>query len=256
MPTPTVIDQWQYHDSINRRFWDEKYQYFNWIYEPVTAQKGGGAAGGATGDENLIITPQGQLEYHILGAGQTITAPSLVSVSEGVSALNLQLDETDDEGAEYCAGILNSCRQAFKVGTDAAFFFRVRFSIEDVSGTDDCAIGFRKVEAYQANLDDYADMATLNVISGNINIETIKGSAATVTTDTTDNWADGETHELKVLVDANGAVTYQIDGAAPSTTAAYSFTDDLFVVPFFYLLNASDVADAVNLLEWECGFQS
>lgn len=256
MPTPTVIKQYQYSDAINRRFWDEKYQYFNWPdYEPVTAKKAGGAAGGTAGDENLMITPQGQLEYHILGA-QTITAPSLVSISEGVSALNINMDQTDDDGVEVCAGIMNSNRCAFKVADDAAFFFRVRFKVADVSGTDDCAIGFRKVEAYQANLDDYADMAVLNVISGNINIETIKGGAATVTTDTTDNWADNETHELKVLVDSAGAVTYQIDEAAPTVTAAYSFTDDLFVVPFFYLLNDADVAGEVDVLEWECGYQS
>lgn len=256
MPTPTVIKQYQYSDAINRRFWDEKYQYFNWPdYEPVTAKKAGGAAGGTAGDENLMITPQGQLEYHILGT-QTILAPSLVSVSEGVSALNISMDQTDNDGVEICAGIMNSNRCAFKVADDAAFFFRVRFSIADVSGTDDCAIGFRKVEAYQADIDDYADMAVLNVISGDINIETIKGGASTVTTDTTDNWADAATHELKVLVDADGAVTYQIDGVAPTTTAAYSFTADLFVVPFFYFLHDSDVAGEVNVLEWECGYQS
>lgn len=255
MPTPSVINNWHYSKAINRRVWDEKYARFDWLYEPVTAKKAGGAAGGTAGDENLMITPEGQKEYHILGT-QTITAPSLVSVSEGVSALNINMDQTDNDGVEICAGIMNSNRNAFKVGTDAAFYYKVRFSIADVSGTDDCAVGFRKVEAYQANIDDYADMAVLNVISGDIKIETIVGGAATTTTDTTDNWADGETHTLAVFVDGDGAVTYQIDEADPTTTAAFSFTADLFVVPFIYLLNSTDVAGEVNVLWEECGYQS
>ena len=49
----------------------------------------------------------------------------------------------------------------------------MKFAIADVSDTDDCAFGFRKVEAYQANIDDYDEMAALNVISGDIKIETI-----------------------------------------------------------------------------------
>lgn len=255
MPTPTVIRQWQYSDAIPRRVWDQNYQYEDWKQNPVTAKVAGGAASGTANDTNLLITPNIELEYNIKGT-QTITAPSIVSVSEGVSALNIGMDQTDNDGVELCAGIVNANNLAFSCGEVAAFFFRVRFSIADVSGTDDCAIGFRKVEAYQANIDDYADMAVLNVISGNITIETIVGGAATVSTDTTDNWADGETHNLEVKVDADGAVTYLIDNAAPTVTAAYSFTDALYVVPFIFFLNATDLAGAVNILEWECGFQS
>lgn len=255
MPTPTTVKQWQYSDAIPRRYWDDNYQYSNWRFNPVTAKIGGGAAGGSAGDENLLMTPDIFLEYHILGT-QTITAPSIVSVSEGISALNISMDQTDNDGVELCAGIINSNPMAFKMGDSRAIFFRVRFSIEDVSGTDDCLVGFRKVEAYQANVDDYADMAALNVISGAINIETIKGGGGTSTTDTTDTWANGETHELEVLIDADGAVTYKIDSVAPTVTAAYSFTADLYVVPFMYFLHASDVAGAVNILEWECGYQS
>ena len=254
MPTPTVISQYQYKDAISRNFWDQNYQYENWKTVPITAAKAGGATSGTA--VNMLYTPNIVLEYDPLGT-QTILAPVVVSVSEGISALNINMDQTEDDGIELCPGILNSNKMAFKIGDSAAFFFRVRFSIADVSGTDDCAIGFRKVEAYQANIDDYADMAVLNVISGNITIETIVGGAATTSTDTTDNWADGETHELKVLVSNAGVVTYKIDNAAPTVTAAFTFTDNLYVVPFFYfLIAAAPVAGAVNVLEWECGFQS
>lgn len=253
MPTPTVINKYRFSDAISRNVWDQNYQYENWKNVPITAAKAGGATSGTA--TNVLYTPNLMLEYEPL-ATQTILAPVVVSVSEGVSGLDIGMDQTDNDGVELCAGILNSNPLAFKIGEDAAFFLRVRFSIEDVSGTDDCAVGFRKVEAYQANIDDYADMAVLNVISGDIKIETIVGGAATVTTDTTDNWADNETHQLEVFVSSEGVVTYTIDNEAPTVTAAYTFTDALYVVPFMYFLNAADLAGAVVILEWECGFQS
>lgn len=253
MPTPTVINQYRFSDAISRNVWDQNYQYENWKSVPITAAKAGGATSGTA--TNVLYTPNIYLEYQPLGT-QTILAPVVVSVSEGVSALNIGMDQTDDDGVELCAGIINSNNLAFEIGESAAFFLRVRFSIADVSGTDDCAVGFREAEAYQAAIDDYTDMAVLNVISGNITIETILNGAATVSTDTTDNWADGETHQLAVFVSSTGVVTYTIDNAAPTVTAAYTFTDGLYVVPFMFFLNAADLAGAVNILEWECGFQS
>ena len=254
MPTPSVIKQYNYSDAISRNVWDENYQYENWQSIPITAAKAGGASSGTA--TNVLYTPNLYLEYQPKGT-QTILAPVVVSVSEGVSALNIGMDQTDNDGVELCAGIINSNKMAFKICEDAAFFFRVRFSIQTVAGTDDCAIGFRKVEAYQANIDDYADMAVLNVISGNITIETILSGAATVSTDTTDNWTDGQTHQLEVFVSNSGVVTYTIDNVAPTVTAAYTFTDGLYVVPFIFMLNAnaSQVGEC-NILEWECGFQS
>ncbi|MFQ5493574.1 MAG: hypothetical protein ACE5DX_05450 [Candidatus Dojkabacteria bacterium] len=215
-------------------------------HDPATSKKAGGAAGGATGNENVMIFANDHLEYHILGT-QTITAPSITS-----TGLNIGMDQTNNDGVEVSQGILSNSKHAYTVGTSEAFYFAVEFAIADVSGTDDCAVGFRKAEAYQANIDDYDELACLNVISGNINIETILNGAATTTTDTTDNWADGETHTLKVIVDKGGAVSYQIDAAAPTTTATFSFDSGEVVVPFLYFLNAVDVAGAVNIITWEC----
>lgn len=255
MPTPSVINNWRYSAAIPRTFWDENYIYENWVNNPVTAKVAGGAASGVTGTTNVMQTRFNAFEYNIKGT-QTILAPSLVQVSAGVSALNIGMDQTDNDGVEITTGILTSNPFCFLVGTDPAFFFRVRFSIQTVAGTDDCAIGFRECEAYQANIDDYTDSAVLNVISGDIYIETILNNAATVSTDTTQNWANGETHTLEVLVDSVGAVTYKIDGVAPTVTAAYSFTAGLYVCPYIFFLNAAGLAGQVNILEFECGYQS
>jgi len=212
----------------------------------IVKKTGAGAATGTAGDENLIMWPGLTLEYHVLGT-QTIVAPSMAATGLDLNSL----DQTADDGAEYCPGILASSPHVFTVGTDPAFMMRAKLSIADVSGTDDLAVGFRKLEAYQANVDDYDEMAALNVIAGDIKIETILNGAATTTTDTTDNWADAETKELEIHVSAAGAVTYLIDGVAPTTTAAFSFDSGEVVVPFIYVLNDTDVAGAVVLKELE-----
>lgn len=224
-------------------------EFFN-INPLCVAKIGAGAAVGATGDENLMMLNDSVWEYHILGAGQTIVAPTM-----GTSGLDISLDAADNEGAEYCLGINAHNKGVFVVGTSPAFFAKMKFTIGDVSDTDDCAFGFRKVEAYQANIDDYDEMAVLNVISGNINIETILNGGATTTTDTTDDWADAGTHTLEILISAAGVVTYKIDGGDPTTTAAFTFDAGEVVVPFMYLLHAASSTAGVILHEFECGLQ-
>lgn len=250
--TQSNINQYQYSQSINRRYWDTKYIYETFQQNGAVSEVGGGASSGTTGHKNVLVLPTTAFEYHILGT-QTITAPVITA-----AGLNMgSMDQTNGDGLELNHGVLSSQIPSFTIGSDAAFFLRARFSIASVAGTTDCAIGFRKVEANQANIDDYADMAVLNVISGNITIETIKGGAATVTTDTTDNWLNTETHELVVNVSSAGVVTYTIDGIAPTVTAAYTFTTTpaLNVMPFFYFLEAVGIAGAVPLMIWECGYQ-
>lgn len=205
---------------------------------------------GTTGDTNLLLTDRNAFEYHIKGT-QTILKPSF-----GANGLDVGFDQTDNDGVELSQGITARSRGAFVIGTDPAFFFSLQFSIATVAGTDDCAVGFRKAAAYTANIDDYTDMAVLNVISGDIKIETIDDNAATTTTDTTNNWLDGETHTLKVMVSSAGVVTYQIDGAAPTTVAAFTFDSGDTVVPFFFMLQANAAqTGAVNLKRWEVGLQ-
>jgi hypothetical protein len=236
---------------------NDKYMRLNFDSHPVFKGKvladgttlAHGAPTGGTGDENLMMFPDGILEWHVLGT-QTILAPA-----PSATGLNIGMDQTANDGIEVCPGILASNKLAFVVGTDPAFFARMKFTIADVSGTDDCAFGFRKAEAYQAAIDNYDEMAVLNVISGNITIETILNNTATVSTDTTNNWADGETHVLEVRVSAAGVVTYKIDGLSPIVTAAFTFDTDEVVVPFFYYLHDTTSPGAITLREFECGLQ-
>ncbi len=217
------------------------------LSNPVTAKVGGGAASGTATHTNVMSINGINFEYNVKGT-QTITG-----FSQAATGLDVSQDQTADDGTEITRGILANAPDYFTVGTSGAFYAKLRFSLADVSGTDDCAFGFRKAEAYQANIDDFDEMACLNVISGDINIETILNNGATVTTDTTLNWADTETHELEVHVSAAGVVTYKVDGVTPPTVAAYTFDDAEKVIPFFFFLHDTDVCDTVILRKWEVG---
>lgn len=220
---------------------------------PLTSLITGGAAGGSAGDENVMAFGLNNFEYHILGT-QTITAMSLYD-TDAVVGLSVSMDLTDDDGVEMGRGITKESPEAFVVGTSPAFYIKVKLLISDVSGTDDCAIGFRTAEAYQANIDDYANMAALNVISGSIYCETIDDSASTTTTDTTDDWADEAQKTLEVYVSAAGVVTYKVNGSAPTTVAAFTIDDAEVVVPFFYFLHDTDLAEGTLIEKWEVGLQ-
>ena len=154
----------------------------------------GGAPTGTAGDENVFYTSGQCFEYHILGT-QTIVAPVW-----SANGLNIAMDLADNDGVEISQGILSSSKGAFTAGTDRCFF-EAKIKIADVSGSDDCAVGFRKAEAYQANIDDYDEMAALNVISGDVKIESILNGGTTSTTDTTENVADTEYVKLRIEVD-------------------------------------------------------
>ena len=192
---------------------------------------------------------------------QTTTGP--IATSKGMdysygntNNLGVQWALAEDQAKEYYTSGPKISR--YTVGTDA-FYCEMRWSIEDVDGADECAFGFRKVEAYQANIDDYDEMACLNSISGDIKSETILNAGATTTTDLTSpsagDWADAAVHKVKILVSSAGVVTYKLDNATPGAAAAFTFDDGEIVTPFFFYLNDSDVAGAVVLQTFSHGRQ-
>lgn len=219
---------------------------------PIVIDDDSSIAAGTDAETMIHQYPDG-LRLHVSNIGtQTILIPAA-----NTAGMNYAYDQTADDGVQWVAS-MNTHKghpkvDRFTVGTDGAFYAELKFSIEDVSGTDDCLFGFRKVEAIQAAVDDYDEMAAFNVESGDIKIETILNNAATTTTDTTDNWADGETHTLRVDVSSAGVVTYKIDGSAPTTTAAFTFDSGEVVTPFWYLLHDTDLAGAVILKEVKWG---
>jgi hypothetical protein len=216
-------------------------------YNLICVQNDGTACSGTDTEVNLLNTGKNIMEESLIG-GATKIKPGFTA-----AGLSINLDGAAGEGAEYNWGITARSPGACTIGTDACYFL-AKFTITTVAGTDDTAIGFRNDGAYAPAIDDYTDEAVLNVIAGDIKIETIDDSVATVTTDTTDNWADGETHTLGVYISAAGVVTYTIDGAAPTTTAAHTIDDGDVVVPFIYSVQNATTT-AITLLYTEFGRQ-
>lgn len=242
-------------DSIRPNHFMRRHVYEPFLYEPPTSKRLGGAVTGATGDRNQAQFPNSAFEWHVKGT-QTILTPVLTVVGWDIA-----MDQTSGDGIELTNGILGRLDgPAYKVGTDPPFAFSVKMKVGDASGANPLIIGFRKAEAYQAVHTAYADYAAIGIV-GTANPNTIKtlteaAGGGTTTTDTLDTWADAATKTLKVLVGATGAVTYQNAGAAPTAVAAFSFTAGDILVPFLYFTHAADVADTVELINWECGFQS
>jgi len=188
-----------------------------------------------------------------------IAAQSLLVPAANSDGLDYSYDAENDNGIQWCAkdntykGILN--KDYFTIGTSPAFYMQMTIKLNDVSATDNCAFGFRKVAAFVAAIDDYTDMACLNIISGNINIETILNNTTKVTTDTTQDLADAGSVVLRVNVSNTGVVTYLIDGSAPTTTAAFTFDDTDEVTPFGYHIHAAASSMGIIYKELEFGLQ-
>ena len=180
-----------------------------------------------------------------------VVAQAIDRPAPATTGMNYAYDQTDNDGIELVYSCVTTKGREgvdrFTVGSQA-FSAELEFDIAVVAGTDVGNFGFRKVEALAADLHAYDEMAGLFPISGDIKIQTILNNAATTTTDTTANWADGEIHALKVIVSKAGAVTYKIDGLAPSTTAAFSFDAGEVVTPFFHQLQASGAQTGLLIL--------
>lgn len=256
MPTPSVINQYRYSDAISRREWDQRYFFDQFNVNPVSAAVGGGAATGNAGDQNVLYTQHGAYEYNVIGT-QVQLAPELDTFG-----LNLVQTATAGQGSEVCLGQNALCPAAFVIGEDAAFFMRCQFKVSDTSGINPLIIGFRKVQAFDATLTNYTDYVAIG-IEGTANpntifIDTQIGSGGAVQTNTTETWADTETHYLAIFVSATGLVSYQIDGQTPTAlpVAPYTFTSGLQVMPFIRTTQAADTCAQCSIDWMEVGFQS
>lgn len=206
-------------------------------------------------------------------AGDATTVPGILTMGDGLKlvqfpvvtatlpvtttsvGLDITGDLTDNDGFEVTLGVLGATGTPFVIGDDPAFYACATIKITDVSGSDELMFGFRRAEPFQAVMTSYADYAAIGNVSGDIKLETEVNAGGTTTTDTTANWADAETRQLCEYVTAAGVATYKIDGAAPSTTAAFTFDDGDPVVVYVYLRHDADIAEATAITKLEVGYQ-
>lgn len=216
----------------------------------------GAAPTGATGDYNVMSCQEGvTMEQFILGAGQTIIAPRLAD-----DGLLVSLDLTVSEGAEYYFGHTTLSKHAYTIGTSAAFYVEATFKVADCGTSDPLWLGFRKLGAPNAAFANYTDAGVIGlhnttgadtvVIGSNLN------NAGWAYVDSTDAWADGETHKLKVCISPAGVVTYRVDNVPPVVTQALTLDTGDVVIPFIHhLFAAGGTPAAIHLTQLSCGLQ-
>jgi hypothetical protein len=216
-------------------------------------------------------------------SGLTTTVPALMTFADGCKlnwaavvtetlypvtasvalGTDISADLVNADGLEVWGGQLGATGRPMVVGTDPAFQFCVDVNPLDVSEQTILRTGWR-VAASAAGVPDpmnatfanYNTYATIGPNVGAITISTELAAAGIVSTNTTDTAADAVSHTYCTKVSNAGVVTYTIDGAAPTVTAAFTLTSGLSVVPFVHYVHAAAIGagDFIYLKNWTVSY--
>lgn len=206
------------HKLIFYTFRNDPKTVQEWFDAPIVFQDPLGAA--PTGTANTLGWQSSQytaLNRTNIGT-QTIVAPVLAA-----AGLLLDQDDTAGEGNHTSANQQTLGAQSFIVGQEE---FSVVCTVVAADWTDThFMVGFRKKAAYTADYNDYTDLAAIGggaADGDSITTTGILNNAATVATDTTVNFADGVSIELRIKVAIDGTVTAYANGVAYSILSAAS----------------------------------
>lgn len=219
---------------------DNRTIYFMGDTGPTCGGLNTGLPSGTTLAENFINFGNGfSTAYYPLG---TATLVALTATNDGIGVV---LDATNGEGAELSAPTWANSNKNFVVGQTAASIY-CKIKVDDASGVNPMLVGFRIQAAANATYTSYTDYALIGIIGtadpNTIYTATEKNSAGNTNVDTTQTWADNATKTLEVRVDLDGAVTFKINGYAPTVTQAFSFdAGDTLIPVFCYALQSADI---------------
>lgn len=214
----------------------------------ITADESGytrGVNAGTSAHTSLSVTTEGENELEGVFKAPYVSSDGLeLTVSSAGDAL------------EITNGTTSRARQTFTVG-QANFYFKTTFKIDDISDVTELFAGLRKVEAYQADPDNYDEMAAFNIgkdADGQLEIHTILNGASPSETDTTEtDWANGGEHTLQINVDRDGTCTFRYDNEEPTVTATFKFDDGEVLMPFLHMnTETGDPGTSISL--WEAGY--
>lgn len=204
-----------------------------------------------------------------------------IGLDMAAGALDVAGDQTDNDGAELLWGIAGASGKPFVIGRDPAFYMCTKVAVEDASGIDNnimagfvaidtgvTATGSAGGDVFNADfeaLDAYAGIGILGtagsgLTTGVITIKTETDAArdgtgdGVTTTSTTDTASDTTYYTYCTNVSAAGAVTYTINGNAPTVTAAFSFVDGIMVIPWITYLHTNDVAGYIKVASVKVGY--
>lgn len=251
-----------------------------------SASDGSAVPAGATGSVNILRSGPNTYEWHVKGAGQTITAP-VYDLTSG-NGLDFGQDQTATEGHELSfSPNITAALAAYKVagssrigkhgfivsGDTGGFYARLRFKCSDVSGIAGLFFGFVGAQAYQTALASYADFAGIDFnVSGTtakVQTKTQSNTAGVTNVDSGQTIADNDVVDVRIEV-LGGAQMGQVRFfwaknatradlvGAPAITQSFTLRGTaaapLVYRPATFFLHGADLADNLFYQEFECGY--
>jgi hypothetical protein len=156
--------------------------------------------------------------------------------------LEIGLDSALGEGVEYVfGGSLDANNPlANVVGSEPGMILKATLQPQTVANIAEMALGFRKAAAFAAAIDNYTDMAVLNVqydtTAAFVRIETILNNATTVTVETGLELADATDIVLEVWL-MGRKVRLFVNGVEFKSTFQFDLGDS--VIPFLHWLQVT-----------------
>jgi hypothetical protein len=259
----------------------QKRVFIDFTKEPQTCQRAQTTYAVPTAAANQVdfclVGGQHYMEWIQNGASTALFWAPKVATPFGWT---MPLDGTTADGMEATMGMAATSSAgtvSFTVGTDAAFFARVKGVISTINTMRTLMIGFRELAAYvdiDASADAlaaYDNKAIVGVVdtAAAVNSYFTRGAGndvATVATGTP--IVAGTSFEFMVRVSATGAVTYYIAldadttplGTSPTADVllaapAQVITDATVLVPCIIGVGADATTPDFVLQEWEVGYQ-
>ncbi len=235
---------------------DKKYNYK--LYGIPVASSGDPAHAVLAGTDD-----QGWTHTHESGlvlSGNYVGANTVDQPPGHANGVEYSMTDTDDIGCQwtvgpFLAGGLEG-KHIFTAQTSPAFYFKVHMLLTDVSGTDDCHVGFRlQSDAVETTGVAYSDFASLNVDAGTIKYETNLNGGSATSASSEGTWVDDEWAWLEVRVSAAGVASFYKNGTELTTNKpTFTFDSSDIVTPWFYFRNHTHKSDCV-IDEVEFGLQ-
>jgi hypothetical protein len=242
---------------------------FTYFRPPFTSTDGiGGVHAATTGAVGVLTFADGNHMSSTVIGDASASAPHISAHARGLTIALDASDTNDGAWLDLGYGLSGSenanCRGAFVIGTDDAFYLRVRLDIGDVSDTAIAVVGFVKGGFPDGGIyTSCTDYAVLNINAGDIKIETRLNSGTASVTDTTQDVLDygttGDVYDLEVRVSYSGAVNFLINNAEPTvdvTGFVFDSGDTVNAIFSVALAGAGAGDPTVVLHEWESGFLS
>ena len=203
------------------------------------------------------------IHYHHSGLvvyGNYVGA-NTVDVPPGhADGVEYSMTDTDDIGSQFTVGpFLAGGKEGydiFTVGSSPAFYFKVHMQLTDVSGTDDCHVGFRlQSDAVETTGVAYTDFASLNVDAGAVKYENNINNAGAASATSEATMIDEEWAWLEVRVSATGVTSYYKNGVELTTNKpTVTFDTGDIITPWVYFRNHTHKSDFI-IDEVEFGLQ-